>query len=404
MQDTPKIFHVSELNKLAKMLLENQFPDILVEGEISNFSAPSSGHWYFSLKDKDAQVRCAMFRSKNLNVAFKPQDGVSVLLRVSVSLYPDRGDFQLIVSEMQEQGHGALQVQFEKLKEKLRKAGLFDALTKKALPEFCHRVALITSPTGAAIRDVLTTLNRRYPLMDVSIYPAQVQGKAAAATIVAAIQQANLDNKAQVILLVRGGGSLEDLWSFNEEVVAQAIFESALPIVTGVGHETDFTIADFIADHRAATPTAAAEWISPDALALLSHVGNHQKRLEALIRQAIERSKQKVNASSKQLLSLHPKKILQNQLQQVDFLQQTLIQLLQRKLQSHKQQLANHADRLNTLSPLKTLSRGYSISVNLSKNRTVTTVSDIATGDRLLTRLIDGSMISQIETITKQGS
>ncbi len=399
MQNPIKIFQVSELNKLAKMLLEDTFPDILIEGEISNFSAPSSGHWYFSLKDKEAQVRCAMFRSKNLTIPFKPKDGLAVLLKTSVSLYPDRGDFQLIVSDMQEQGHGALQIQFEKLKEKLKKAGLFDAIHKKALPEICHRVAVITSPTGAAIRDVLTTLNRRYPLMDILIYPTQVQGKAAANTIVAAIQQANLDNKANVILLVRGGGSLEDLWSFNEEIVAQAIHESQLPIVTGVGHETDFTIADFVADHRAATPTAAAEWISPNCLELLLQVERYKKRLAVLAKQLIDMKRERVNSSHKQLLSLHPKKILQNQLQKVDFLRQTLTQLIGSKLHTYKHQLANHADRLNTLSPLKTLSRGYSISIDLDKNKTITRISDTSIGNRLLTRLADGEILSIIEAI-----
>ena len=400
LQDSIKIFQVSELNRLAKMLLENTFPDILIEGEISNFSAPSSGHWYFSLKDKESQVRCAMFRSKNLSIPFKPKDGLSVLLKASVSLYPDRGDFQLIVSDMQEQGHGALQIQFEKLKEKLKKAGLFDAVHKKPLPEICHRVALITSPTGAAIRDVLTTLNRRYPLMDVLIYPAQVQGKAAANTIVAAIQQANLDNKAEVILLVRGGGSLEDLWSFNEEIVAHAIHNSQLPIVTGIGHETDFTIADFVADHRAATPTAAAEWISPNCLELLLQLDRYKKRLETLIKQFIELNRQKAISSNKQLLNLHPKKILQNQLQKIDFLRQTLVQIIGSKLHIYKHQLANNADRLNTLSPLKTLSRGYSISMDPDKNKTITSISDINVGNRLLTRLADGEILSIIEAIS----
>jgi len=399
MHDPIKVFQVNELNKIVKMLLEDSFPDILVEGEISNFSAPSSGHWYFSLKDKEAQVRCAMFRSKNMTVPFKPKDGLSVLLRVSVSLYPDRGDFQLIVSDMQEQGHGLLQVQFEKLKEKLRLTGLFDVNHKKPLPSICHRVAIITSATGAAIQDVLTTLKRRYPLMDVLIYPAQVQGKAAAMTIIAAIKQANLDNKADVILLVRGGGSLEDLWCFNEEAVAYAIFESTLPIITGIGHEVDFTIADFVADHRAATPTAAAERVSPHLPDLLAQLDKYNKRLASLMKQSIDSYRQQLTALNKHLLSLHPKKVLQNQLQHVDFLQQTLIQLIRLKLQTYRQELATNAGRLNTLSPLKTLSRGYSISIDLNQNQAVTSILNIKTGDTLLTKLADGDILSTIESI-----
>lgn len=399
MQDLIKVFQVNELNRIVKMLLEDSFPDILVEGEISNFSAPSSGHWYFSLKDKEAQVRCAMFRSKNMTIPFKPKDGLAVLLRVSVSLYPDRGDFQLIVSDMQEQGHGLLQIQFEKLKEKLRLAGLFDAVHKKSLPPMCHRVAIITSSTGAAIKDVLTTLNRRYPLMDVLIYPTQVQGNAATNMIVAAIKQANLDNKADVILLVRGGGSLEDLWCFNEEAVAQAIFESTLPIITGIGHEVDFTIADFVADHRAATPTAAAERVSPNLPDLSLQIDEYNKRLESLIKQSTDSRHQQLIALNKHLLSLHPKKILQNQLQQVDFLQQTLIQLMRLKLQAYKQQLCNNAGRLNTLSPLKTLSRGYSISLDATTSHSLTSISTISIDQKILTRLIDGEILSHVEKI-----
>ncbi len=251
------------------MLLESHFDFVWVEGEVSNFTVPSSGHWYFSLKDSGAQVRCAMFRNRNQRLRFTPANGDHIRLRCRVSLYEGRGEFQLIVEHLEQAGAGALQAAFEKLKARLLAEGLFDAQRKKPLPASVSRLGVITSPTGAAIHDILTVLRRRCPGIAVFLFPVAVQGEAAAREIAAAIERANRwqrEGKVQLDALIvgRGGGSLEDLWAFNEEIVARAIAASELPIVSAVGHEVDFTIADMVADHRAATPSAAAELLSPD--------------------------------------------------------------------------------------------------------------------------------------------
>src|SRR5579859_8203563 len=258
------VFSVSRLNREVRLLLEKGLGVVWVEGELSNFSAPSSGHWYFSLKDRDAQLRCAMFRMKNASLGFTPKAGQQVLARGRISLYEPRGDYQLIVEHLEEAGIGALRREFERLKEKLAAEGLFALERKRSLPRFPRRVGVITSASGAALHDVLRVLARRYPPAAVLIYPTPVQGGAASAGLVAAIELASARAECDVLILARGGGSLEDLWSFNDERVARAIRASAIPVVSGVGHEVDFTIADFAADLRAPTPTGAAELVTPD--------------------------------------------------------------------------------------------------------------------------------------------
>ena len=258
------IYSVSQLNQEARTLLEEAFPMVWIEGEISNFTRPASGHWYFTLKDAKAQVRCAMFALRNRWVNFKPDNGLQVLARARISLYEGRGDFQLLIEQLEQAGDGVLQRAFEALKLRLASEGLFDTHIKPTVPNFPHCIGIITSPTGAAIRDVLSVLKRRFPAIPIIIYPTAVQGKEAAAQICAAIAKANQQALCNVILLVRGGGSLEDLWSFNEETVARAICKSLIPIVAGIGHEIDVTIADFAASQRAPTPSAAAEMVSPD--------------------------------------------------------------------------------------------------------------------------------------------
>src|SRR5690606_35272474 len=259
-----EILSVSQLNRRAKQLLETHLPLLWVEGELSNVSQPSSGHWYFTLKDDQAQVRCAMFRNRNMLVRFKPQQGQQVLVRARVSLYEGRGDYQLIAEHMEEAGTGALQRAFEALKAKLGAEGLFDEARKRPIPTLPRHIGVITSPTGAAIRDVLTVLERRFPSIPVTVIPVAVQGKESAPQIVRALELANRCGLFDVLLLTRGGGSLEDLWSFNEEAVARAVAASQLPVVCAVGHEVDFSIADFVADLRAPTPSAAAELMTPD--------------------------------------------------------------------------------------------------------------------------------------------
>ena len=255
-----EIYTVSQLNAEARYLMEDNFESISLIGEVSNFARPSSGHCYFSLKDNNAQVRCAFFCHSQRGLTFKPESGQQVLVQAKVSVYEARGDYQLIVSQMQLAGEGALQVAFEKLKQKLAAEGLFDEENKLEVPEIPTCVGVITSPTGAAIRDILRVLHRRFPAVPVIIYPSAVQGNQAKEHLVSAIQKANARKECDVLILARGGGSLEDLWPFNEEIVARAIVDCDIPMVTGVGHEVDFTIADFVADQRCATPSAAAEW------------------------------------------------------------------------------------------------------------------------------------------------
>ena len=258
------IYSVSQLNQSVRLMLENQLGQVWLTGEISNFTQPVSGHWYLSLKDENAQVRCAMFRMKNLRVGFRPSNGMQVLVRASVSLYEPRGDYQLIIESMHLAGEGLLMQQFEALKLKLAAEGLFAQNHKKNLPHFSQAVGIITSKTGAALQDILHILQRRDPSLKVIIYPTAVQGKDAAAEIAQMIEIANRRQEADVLIVGRGGGSLEDLWCFNEEIVARAMFHSVIPIISAVGHETDITIADFVADLRAPTPSAAAELVSRD--------------------------------------------------------------------------------------------------------------------------------------------
>ena len=260
------IYSVSRLNREVRALIENNFPSVWVQGEISNLARPASGHIYFSLKDENAQVRCAMFRNSNRLLKFKPTDGMQVLVRASAGLYENRGDYQLIVDHMEEAGAGLLQRRFEELKTKLAQEGLFDTEHKQDIPSFPDRIGIITSPSGAAVRDVLSVLNRRFPGIPVLIYPIPVQGDDAPPQIVRMINKACQHNDCDVLILTRGGGSLEDLWAFNDERVARAVFDCQIPLVCGVGHEIDFTIADFVADVRAPTPSAAAELVSPDRL------------------------------------------------------------------------------------------------------------------------------------------
>ena len=274
------IYSVSQLNQSVRLMLENQLGAVWLTGEISNFSQPVSGHWYLSLKDENAQVRCAMFRMKNLRVSFRPTNGMQVLVRANVSLYEPRGDYQLIIESMHLAGEGLLMQQFEALKLKLAAEGLFAQHLKKNLPHFSKAVGIITSKTGAALQDILHILQRRDPSLKIIIYPTAVQGKDAATDIAQMIELANQRQEVDVLIVGRGGGSLEDLWCFNEEMVARAIFHSHLPVISAVGHETDVTIADFVADVRAPTPSAAAELVSRNQTELLQQLQYRRQRLE----------------------------------------------------------------------------------------------------------------------------
>lgn len=335
------VLTVSRLNRLVHDLLEHSFPLLWIEGEISNFARPVSGHWYFTLKDDAAQIRCAMFRQRNSLAGFTPNNGAHVLVRAQVSLYEARGDYQLIIEHIEDAGEGALRRAFELLKKKLGDEGLFDAKRKKRPPDFPRRVGVITSPGGAALRDILSVLRRRFSALPVLLYPVPVQGATAAAQIAAAIRRASERNECDVLILARGGGSLEDLWAFNEEVVARAIAACELPIVTGVGHETDFTIADFVADVRAPTPSVAAETVSPDGAELLRRFISLEQRLRHRVESKLASVAQTLRLTRARLI--HPHRRVQSLMQRLD-------ELDVRIRRAHDVILRDHRQRLRVLS------------------------------------------------------
>ena len=434
------IYSVSQLNQSVRLMLENQLGAVWLTGEISNFSQPVSGHWYLSLKDENAQVRCAMFRMKNLRVSFRPTNGMQVLVRANVSLYEPRGDYQLIIESMHLAGEGLLMQQFEALKLKLAAEGLFAQHLKKNLPHFSKAVGIITSKTGAALQDILHILQRRDPSLKIIIYPTAVQGKDAATEIAHMIELANQRQEVDVLIVGRGGGSLEDLWCFNEEMVARAIFHSHLPVISAVGHETDVTIADFVADVRAPTPSAAAELVSRNQTELLQQLQYRRQRLEIALDRLFAEKQQKLKHLSLRLHNQHPQAQLRIQQQLITQLSHRLQQTLRHhwqktaenltalsirlyknplplRLQQYEQQLAQLKVRLNShmnltlslqqkqlahlcgkldsLSPLKVLARGYSITQN-QQNLTIRSMKDVNVGEQIKTRLPDGDIISQV--------
>lgn len=394
-----EIYTISRLNREARNLLEGTFPMIWVEGEISNFTVPHSGHWYFSLKDEVAQVRCAMFRAQNRRLTFTPKDGTHVFAKARVSLYEGRGDFQLLIEHLEEAGVGKLQKEFEALKKKLLAAGLFDASHKKSLPTFPKQIGVITSPTGAAIRDILSVLKRRFPAVPIMIYPTLVQGELAAPNIVKQIETANRRKECDVIILARGGGSLEDLWCFNEEIVAYAIYQSELPIITGIGHEIDFTIADFVADHRAPTPSAAAELVVPDNIDLLSALKKNETRLYRSLHHKIQILQQQLAYATNHLNQQHPKRKLAEQQQKLDYAEITLQNLIRGKLQVKQLALARLAGILDALSPLAVLKRGFSITTTGDGKKIISRASDTTVGEKIQVRLSEGKLDCTVNNI-----
>ncbi|WP_317929097.1 exodeoxyribonuclease VII large subunit [Halioxenophilus sp. WMMB6] len=359
------VLSISQVNNLARQLLEDHLPLLWVEGEISNLARPSSGHWYFTLKDERAQIRCAMFKNRNRDVAFTPKQGDKVIVRGKVSLYEGRGDFQLIAEHMEESGFGQLQRQFELLKTKLLNEGLFDPSRKKSLPEFPLHIGIITSPTGAAVRDVLSVLKRRMPTVPVTIVPAAVQGREAAQQLISALTLAEQSGLFDILVLTRGGGSLEDLWCFNDESLARAIAECPIPIISAVGHEVDFTIADFVADLRAPTPSAAAEILSHNQTDLKQTLLGYQQLLLKTIRQLLREKQHKINHVSARLK--HPGDRLRNQAQRLDHLELHLKTVLTTGLRQRKDVTANYSARLQNLHPNKQISRYQSTLSTLQK-------------------------------------
>ncbi|WP_447824897.1 exodeoxyribonuclease VII large subunit [Aeromonas salmonicida] len=353
-----QVFTVTRLNSAVRMILEQDLGLVWLTGELSNLAMPSSGHWYFSLKDLGAQVRCAMFKGNNRRVAFRPQDGMQVLVQARVSLYEPRGDYQLIIESMQPAGDGVLALRFEELKRRLGAEGLFDEGRKRPLPREPRAVGLVTSATGAALHDMLTVLKRRAPDLPIFIYPTQVQGSAAIGQIVAAVALANRRAEVDVLIVGRGGGSLEDLWCFNEEVVARAIANSAIPVISAVGHEVDVTISDFAADLRAPTPSAAAELVAPDQSARAQRLAHLWQRLVQAMNRHQTAARHGFVLLQKRLDHQDPKRRLEQQSQRLDELSARLQQLLNQRLHQGERRLANLERRLQAKSPERLLAIG----------------------------------------------
>jgi len=439
-QPQREIFSVSQLTSDVRQTLEENFPLSWVEGEISNLAKPASGHIYFSLKDPKAQVRCAMFKMRKRLLNFEPENGMQVLVRAKVGLYEARGDFQLIIEHMEEAGDGAMRREYEDLKRRLRNDGLFESNHKQAVPKIPKRIGIITSPTGAAIHDILTVLQRRFPNIPVLIYPVPVQGETAAKKISKMIKLANTRAECDVLIISRGGGSLEDLWAFNDEHLAHTIFSSKIPIVSAVGHEIDFTIADFVADVRAPTPSAAAELLSPDRNEWIQNLSSLNRRLIASIRNKLEQNSQRmdwlnqrisspqqrltqaasrINDLEQRLFSaqknqqqqrtnrlevlnssllrhtpLH--RIASSQQQQVT-LKNKLHHAMHAMLRNHNQRLSLVSNTLDAVSPLATLGRGYSIARRTDTGELIRDAAAIKKGTQIETRLEKGRLLSTVE-------
>ncbi|UTW05404.1 exodeoxyribonuclease VII large subunit [Amphritea atlantica] len=435
---------VTELNRQVKSLLESSFLTIHVEGELSNVVKASSGHWYFTLKDRDAQVRCAMFRNRNQYLKYQAKNGDKVIVRAKVSLYPGRGDYQLICDYMEESGVGSLQQAYEALKLKLQQQGLFDQAFKKPIPRHPLHLGIITSPTGAAVHDILTVLKRRFPSLPVTLYPTAVQGAEAADQIADAIRLANEDGRCDILIVGRGGGSLEDLWPFNEEVVAHSIFHSEIPIISAVGHEVDTSIADFVADMRAATPSAAAELISPDQQQILLRLQqiqqrlirawqrSHQQRLQQLqwtrarlrhpgdklkeqaqklddlelrmqraVRLNVAQRKQQFTQLHQRYLRCSPMPLIAAGQQRKDELEHRLFNLIGAQLKQSSLKLSGLAATLNSVSPLATLDRGYAI-VQDEQGKVIQDINQITPQSNVETRLSNGRFLSRVTQIIKE--
>lgn len=343
------ILSVTQLNRQVKRLLEQQLPRVWIMGEISNLAKPASGHWYFSLKDQQAQIRCAMFRNANQRLRWQPEAGQQVIARAQVTLYEGRGDYQLIVDHLELAGAGQLQQQYEVLKNKLQAEGLFATERKKALPTFPEHIGIITSPTGAAIHDILTVLNRRYPAAQVTIFPVSVQGESAAPEMISALLKAQQWGQADVLIIGRGGGSIEDLWAFNDEALAREIANCSIPIVSAVGHEVDFTIADFVADQRAPTPSASAEIVSPDSREWLQTLDYYMQQFLLHTQKCLSDKRQQVSLLQQRLR--HPGETINHQKQSLNHLKARLLLSIKYSLEQQRYQLTSLLERKQKLSP-----------------------------------------------------
>jgi exodeoxyribonuclease VII large subunit len=391
-----KVFSVKEINRLVRELLEQSFPSFWISGEISNFISASSGHWYFSLKDDEAQVRCTMFKNKNMAADWTPKNGEKIEAKCFIGLYEARGEYQLNIDLIRHAGAGLLSEAFNQLKEKLLKEGLFETSRKKLMPQFPRSIGVITSPSGAAIEDILTTLKRRSPHIPIFIYPSLVQGKEAPLAIVKAIETANIRMECDVLILARGGGSIEDLWAFNEEIVARAIVASKIPTITGVGHETDTTIADFVSDLRAPTPTGAAELVTSHTVELVKTIQAYKNQLNKVMAGVIRELMQKIDYLEKRLIS--PRQQIQRQKEQIHQYIQRINQSMKNAMIQYRLEVDKLKLNLDHLSPHAVLSRGYSIITNVD-GQIVNNVNQLKLDDKIRIQLNHGQADANISDL-----
>jgi exodeoxyribonuclease VII large subunit len=391
-----KVFSVKEINRLVRELLEQSFPSFWISGEISNFINASSGHWYFSLKDDEAQVRCTMFKNKNMAADWVPKNGEKIEAKCFIGLYEARGEYQLNIELIRHAGAGLLSEAFNQLKEKLLKEGLFEPSRKKSIPQFPKSIGVITSPTGAAIEDILITLKRRSPHIPIVIYPSLVQGKEAPSAIVKAIETANIRMECDVLILARGGGSIEDLWAFNEEIVARAIVASKIPTITGVGHETDTTIADFVSDLRAPTPTGAAELVTSHSVELIKTIQTYKNQLNKMMVSIIRELMQKIDYLEKRLIS--PRQQIQRQKEQIHQYIQRINQNMKNILIQYRLNIDKLKLNLDHLSPHAVLSRGYSIITNID-GQIVNNINQLKLDDKIHIQLNHGQADANISDL-----
>ena len=398
--ETRQIYTVSQLNRQSRLLLESKFATVWVEGEISNFKHHSSGHIYLTLKDESSQISAAFFSQYQRGLKFQLKDGLKVLAFCRVSIYEARGQYQLYIERVEPQGVGALQLAFQQLKERLVKEGLFAQERKRSIPRFPKTVGVITSPTGAAIHDILNVVNRRFCGTQILLYPVKVQGEGAAEEIAAAIQTMNERAETDVLIVGRGGGSLEDLWAFNEEPVARAVFGSQIPVISAVGHESDWTICDLVADLRAPTPSAAAELVVSSRLELEERLRGHKERLDLAVNGMFERYQEQLSDLASSAAFIQPRYLLEQFTGRVDELGRQMESRLAGFLDSKRQTFQGIMGRLNALNPLAILERGYSVSFN-EKGDIIKSVRQLSVGDAMRTRLHEGSVVSKVTTITK---
>lgn len=446
MQQQQRIYSIKEINKYIRMKMESDslLSEVWLRGEISNFTHHSSGHMYFTLKDESSRIKSIMFSSYNQRLPFIPKEGARVLAKGYISVYERDGQYQFYATQMQPDGIGSLYLAYEQLKQKLEHEGLFDSARKRPLPQYPRTIGVITSPTGAAVRDIVTTIRRRYPVVRIVVYPVLVQGKGAAPSVVKAIRNLNRMDEADVLIVGRGGGSLEELWAFNEEMVARAIAESKIPVISAVGHETDFTIADFAADLRAATPTAAAELAVPNIIELRAQLQQVRRQLKQGLLRLSQRQRDRLNRLKRSPALLHPQRQLVQHMTRLDMLERRLTSSLQRRahiqrdrLGRYNQRLAGHnpqeqliyarrrtdtarrqlelrmqqilrqkqqklgfgLKQLDALSPLKVMARGYSLVYDEQQEQLVKSVSQVVTGDRITVKLEDGQLNCQVQNI-----